>query len=310
MWVRADAVTGYVCEFEIYTGKTDGQRELGLGGNVVKKLTRNIIGHNYTVYCDNFFTNAALFQDLLADGIYACGTYNTTRKCYPCDLKQKAKSGLGERGSTEYRQDGQLLVTLWQDTKTVSVLSSNCQPHSEVTISRRQKTGTRVNVPCPEAVRLYNKFMAGVDKNDQLRGYYAVRMKSTKNYKYIFWFLFDVTIVNTFILYSRVPAVGKKMTLKDFRAELAKKMIGNYNSRKYRGRPSVQALQSGTAKKMKLPHYPTRVTQGRCRYCSSTNGRTTTWYCSECQLRLCHTGVNASDCFLKHHLSAGLYSQP
>ena len=61
---------------------TDGQSELGLGGNVVKKLTRNITGHAYAVYCDNFFTSAALFQDLLADSIYACGTYNTIRKCY------------------------------------------------------------------------------------------------------------------------------------------------------------------------------------------------------------------------------------
>ena len=47
VWVRVDAVTGYVCEFEVYTGKSDGQPELGLGGNVVKRLTRNITGHNY-----------------------------------------------------------------------------------------------------------------------------------------------------------------------------------------------------------------------------------------------------------------------
>ena len=54
MWVRADSPTGYVCEFDVYTGKTDGERELGLGGNVVKKLTRNITSHNHTIYCDNF----------------------------------------------------------------------------------------------------------------------------------------------------------------------------------------------------------------------------------------------------------------
>ena len=119
MWVRADAVTGYVCEFEVYTGKSDRQPELGLGGYVVKRLTRNITGHNYIVYCDHFFTNAALFQYLHSDGIYACGTYNSTRKCYPGDLKEKSEKGLGTRGSAEYRQDGQLLVTLWQDTKTV-----------------------------------------------------------------------------------------------------------------------------------------------------------------------------------------------
>ena len=204
-----------------------------------------------------------------------------------------------------------MLATLRQDTKTVSLLSTHCQPNSEVTISRRQKTGSRVDVPCPEAVRLYNMFMAGVDKNDQLRGYYAVRTKSTKNYKYIFWFLFDVAIVNAFILYQRVPTVGKKLTLKEFRVELAKRMIGTYNSRKYRGRPTTREAQSGARRRrMKLPHYPTRATQGRCRHCSSTHGRTTTWYCSECELRLCHTGDAESDRFLKHHLSAGLYSQP
>ena len=85
VWVWADAVTGYVCEFQLYTGKTDGQPELGLRGNVVKRLTRNIVGHNYSIYCDNFFTNAALFRDLF---LMACGTYNTTRKCYPSDLKE------------------------------------------------------------------------------------------------------------------------------------------------------------------------------------------------------------------------------
>ena len=201
-----------------------------------------------------------------------------------------------------------MLVTLWQDTKTVSVLSTSCQPHSETPVSRKQRNGSRVDVPCPESVRLYNLFMSGVDENDQLRGYYAVRTKSRKSYKYMFWFLFDVAIINSFILYQRVPTVGKKMTLKEFRVELAKQLIGSYNSRKYCGRPSAHGSTS-RRRKMHLPHYPTRASQGRCCHCSSTEGRTT-WYCSECQLRLCHTGDPSSDCFLKHHLSASLYDQP
>ena len=68
------------------------EREFGLGGNVV---TRNITGHHHAVYCDNFFTSA--------DKIYACGTYNHTRKCYPKDLKPLAKSGLKNRGEYRYR---------------------------------------------------------------------------------------------------------------------------------------------------------------------------------------------------------------
>ena len=49
----------------------------------------------------------------------------------------------------------------------------------------------------------YNEYMGCVDEEDQLRGYYHVRMKCTKNYKYVFWFGFDVGVTNTFILYSR-----------------------------------------------------------------------------------------------------------
>ena len=90
-WVRADAVTGYVCEFDIYTGKGNNEREYGLGGSVVKKLAEKLKGKLYTIFCDNFLTSAKLFLDLLVDGIYACGTYNRTRKCYPSDLQTLAK---------------------------------------------------------------------------------------------------------------------------------------------------------------------------------------------------------------------------
>ena len=75
---------------------------------------------------------------------------------------------------------------------------------------------------CPEAVFRYNKYMGGVDKNNQMRGYYSVRTKSNKSYKYIFWFLFDLAITNAFILYKFSPVAEKTMTLKEFRIELAK----------------------------------------------------------------------------------------
>jgi hypothetical protein len=299
VWVRADAVSGYVSELDVYTGKVPGEREFGLGGNVVKRLTRHITGHHHTVYCDNFFTITPLFKDLLSDKVYACGTYNYTRKCYPKDLKPIAKSGLKQRGEYRYRQQGNLLVSLWQDTKTVSVLSTNQSP-SEVAVRRRQD-GARIEVPCPLAIKIYI-FMGGVDRNDQLRGYYSVRTKSRKSYKYkyIFWFLFDVAIVNSFILYGMSPATGRKKTMKEFRVELAHQLIGSYNSRRYGGRP--HANSTSRPKRMKVPHYPVKSSRGRCKACYK-EGRmsTTTWWCNECQLRLCHTGDS------KHHLSKGLY---
>ena len=189
----------------------------------------------------------------------------------------------------------------------MSVLSTNQTPE-QVTVRRRQKDGRRIEVPCPLAIQTYNCFMGGVDKNDQLRGYYSVRTKSRKSYKYLFWFLFDVAIVNSFILYQLSPATGRKKTMKDFRVELAHQLIGSYNSRKYKGRP--QANQTNRPRRMKVSHYPRKSSRGRCRLCSKEGLRvTTTWWCEDCQLRLCHTGDSSTDGFLKHHLSKGLYNQ-
>ena len=48
VWVRADPVSGYVSEFDVYTGKVSGEKEFGLGVNVVKRLTRSITGRNHS----------------------------------------------------------------------------------------------------------------------------------------------------------------------------------------------------------------------------------------------------------------------
>ena len=102
VWVRADAVSGYVSKLDMYTGKVAG--EFGLGGNIVKRLTRSITGRNHIVYCDNFFISAPLFKDLLKDKILLVGP-TTTENVIP-------KSGLKNRGEYRYAQDSNLLVSL------------------------------------------------------------------------------------------------------------------------------------------------------------------------------------------------------
>ena len=62
------------------------------------------------------------------------------------------------------------------------------------------KNGEWKIFPCPNTVTSFNKFMGGVDKNDELRQYYHVWIKSCKYYKYLFWMLFDVAIINALII--------------------------------------------------------------------------------------------------------------
>ena len=56
--VRADE-SGFVCEYQVYTGKTENA-EKGLGFRIVKDPTRELIGGNHKVFFDNFFTGVQL----------------------------------------------------------------------------------------------------------------------------------------------------------------------------------------------------------------------------------------------------------
>ena len=77
------------------------------------------------------------------------------------------------------------MASVWMDNKPVTMLSTVAQADVTHIAHRKQKDGTRAPVQCTDTVMLYNKYMSGVDKGDQLRQYYRVRMRCYKNYKYL-----------------------------------------------------------------------------------------------------------------------------
>ena len=87
VWVLADSVNGYFSRLEVYSGKQPGRVETGLGSRVVRSLTADFSGKNHLVAFDNFFTSYDLLEDLLEDGVYACGTARKDRRGFPVQLK-------------------------------------------------------------------------------------------------------------------------------------------------------------------------------------------------------------------------------
>ncbi|KAK3749026.1 hypothetical protein QZH41_006223 [Actinostola sp. cb2023] len=180
VWVRADAENGFVSEFRVYTGKQDGGPEHGLGYKVIHELTRPLVGKNYHIICDNFFTTVGLAEDLLKDKLYLCGTTRANRKEFPKDLKDKERVKKLRRGEAIIRQKGNIVATIWKDKKPVAFLSTQCKATGDVTVLRKQKDGSVIEVPSLPVVKLYNKYMGGVDKADQLRQYYSVARRANK----------------------------------------------------------------------------------------------------------------------------------
>lgn len=98
---------------------------------------------------------------------------------------------------------------------------------TEVTEMRLQSVKSRnigsvKAVLCPETIKLYNQYMNGIDHTDQLRSMYNTARKALKWRKYLFFFLFDVAMVNVYLL-MRVSAqhVLKKKTPKNYKNQTA-----------------------------------------------------------------------------------------
>lgn len=66
-------------------------------------------------------------------------------------------------------QKKELCAAAWKDKKVVFYLSTNCNPSETINVQRKQKDGTIKDVPSPIIGQMYNKYMFGVDRADQLR---------------------------------------------------------------------------------------------------------------------------------------------
>ena len=165
LWVRAD-MDGYISKFNVYQGKTDTssgdsedngtEEEFGLGEQVVQTMTKDLFGKYHQVYFDNFFTSIPLMEYLKANGVDACGTIRSHRKCLPHDLKTNSNKARFEYDYPVTKQG--IVLYKWKDNKSV-FLVSNFHGTEPSVVSRTQKDESKKQFLCPAAVKDYNENM-------------------------------------------------------------------------------------------------------------------------------------------------------
>jgi hypothetical protein len=108
-----------------------------------------------------------------------------------------------KRGEIRKLQNEDVTAIVWQDKHTVLLLSTNSDPLNDGAVKCKIGKGNEeVEIPCPQAIINYTKYMGGVDISDQKRDYYGVGWSSKKCWKFIFHFVINVCVVNSFILYD------------------------------------------------------------------------------------------------------------
>lgn len=253
----------------------------------------------YHIYADRFYSSLTLEAELYRMGIHFTGTINLNRRGLPNKIKyHKMKKG----EVISFIKDKRVMVLSWKDKRIVTMIS-NYSSNGVKEIYRYKKGGSTVIVSKPEVVLDYNDNMGGVDNSDHMNMTYAFKRKSVKWWRKLFFWIFNLAIVNSFILFnkekkSRNMSVVKQ---KDFRINLFNQLIESvpHNNSKKRRRPIILNRES------RLTHNNHFIEKGKnkdCVVCSyrSIPGRRkqTVYYCKTCELK---PAMCLDDCFERYH---------
>ena len=184
---------------------------------------------------------------------------------------------------------------MWMDKQPVGLINTIAPPNVFTTVERRQPDGTRKNITCPVAVKLYNSFMrgggggggGGVDLADNPRKLCESSRKSKRWYMRIFWYTVEVAIINSFVI---MKEVNGDMMVKDFRLQLADELINQHCSRKERGRK-----RSFNEERYSGRHFP-KFSPNKTKRCKMGCKSRPSYICDKCRVHLC-----AAPCFKKYH---------
>ena len=200
----------------------------GITQAVVLSLVESFHHKGHHLYMDNLYTSPTLFAILSASGIGACGTLRMNRKGVPHSIKT---SKLSKWDVVTAITEGDMLFLKWKDKREVSLLTT-IHDDSSVLKERHSRlaSGCTEAINKPYAIDQYNKFMDGVDKQDQFLSYYGFSRRTGKWWKKVFFHLLDTAVVNAYIMDTYSQHSSKKLTHVQFRIELAKQLLLQGNS--------------------------------------------------------------------------------
>lgn len=310
LWSRA-GISGFVYDLEICGSPTESMNIPGISknGEVVLRLLQPLRQNKHKVFFDNLFSTPELFVHLRENGMFATATLNVlmSRKCPIKTEKELKKSGRGSY-DTITDEDGSVIVCAWYDNKRVLTISNYQGPEPLDNCRRWNRAEKKdVQVPRPAIIRTYNMYMGGVDKADMLLSFYKTKCRSRKWYLRIAFHLFNLCMVNAWLLYREFE--GEKSLL-DFTTEVALCLIsGNIFSADRQ--QACEAIHRNprlslsmhdnpiTTRHDRFDHWPFQIDSKNAQRCKMIGcTRKTRFMCSKCHVYLCVIG---STCFIDYH---------
>ena len=305
-YILADANSGYCWNMDIYYGQ--GKR---LRDTVFGLLTDTCLHCWHSLYMNNFYNSVELSEELLAVKVHTVGTLGSHQGEPPKIRSAKTGTPKMKAGDSLSVDNGKVMVVAWKDKRVVTALSTK-HDGSLSAITRRKKNGhgETEQIVKPICVTEYNQYMSGVDRLDQMISYYPFTRKTMKWPKKVFFYLLEVSLWNSFVLY-KAKNIQAKLTLRSFHLKVIEKLcqISNDSSSSSNDEEpparvprydSIERLKGGFQRHQQAFFPATdkkKFPQRRCRVCQKNGIRKDTRvFCKKCKVPLC-----PNTCFFIYH---------
>ena len=236
----ADSSNGYLLDTIVYTGADtldDAHPEfasLPQPAWVVLQLMRHYLDSNHHLYTDRYYSSIPLTQALASHRTSFTGTVMRNRVDLPDTIRAKSFS-LKQGEHIAFRSE-QLLVSAWRakgkQKDLIMLTSSSAAKMIEVPAMHNTQRMLK-----PECVHDYNHSMNGVDRSDQYAVSYPFVRKTRKWWRKLFFYLLEVSVVNSIIIYREVTR--KKTTHLDYRWSILESLATEYLEQQESHRTSV-----------------------------------------------------------------------
>ena len=259
----ADAAHGYMLDILMYTGSDTlstacpAYSTLPQPARVVLHLADKYLDKGHSIFTDRYYTSIPLANHLYQRNTAFTGTSMRSRVGLPEEIRKPPK----KLAANEIRafRDSKMMVMEWKAPKgksSVIMLSTE----SPASVSQVHLSRNRGEMNKPLVVQLYNQSMNGVDRADQNSVYYSFIRKSHKWWKKLFFWLQEVTTVNSYILYRRQVIES-----------LAVRFLSTIPPCPRPGRPRKRPLTEGDGDSLYHPYIPSflirRIFLFSSRYC-------------------------------------------
>ena len=190
LFCLCESESGYTYNFSIYEGKQSSSSEYGISHDICIELMAPLLGQEYHLFTDNWYTAVPLAESLLLEGTNLTGTVRSNRKYLPAGVKKKLA-----KGETVAFRKNRLLCMGWPDKNHVILISTEGSSKM-ITHTSKQKREHQV----PEIAGDYNLFMGGVDLSDMPIYMFLDERRTIGWNKKVF---LGRLILNSFIIYQQ-----------------------------------------------------------------------------------------------------------